>query len=503
MSTEQKEMRARQSTRAFALAAALTALASAASLTAFAQTRDLKVEGKKPADFVAEQTGRSWAVVIGIDEYQHAPRLKYAVADAKATAMEFERRGYQVTTLFNGQATEDAIEGELGDKLLDRVGENDRVVIFYAGHGETKTVKGGKTQGFLLPVNARPDALSQSAISMGRIRELADALPAKQVLFLVDVCYGGIAGQQFRSLPGYNEDYLRVLTRERGRQLITAGGAGQQAMEGPEWGHSVFSYYLLEGLQKGLADLNGDGIVPASELYSYLDARVFAAAQMKGHEQRPELWALAAEKGEFVFFTKPQPKVAREEGEASTPDEVARLRAELDALKAQVNQKTPTPSTAPQAGAKGSDPGQAPPPIVESRERPVPPAKLPGARLPQFFTFGSSREEVVAVQGKPDQVRPHLFRYGRSFVYFQDGRVRGWRTAPADPLRVKLFPGGENEPHDETFTVGSTMREVAAVQGTPDSFSETVWAYGRSMVMFKGGHVTNWRAVPESPLKVR
>nr|MBI3612803.1 hypothetical protein [Nitrospirota bacterium] len=66
-------------------------------------------------------------------------------------------------------------------------------------------------------------------------------------------------------------------------------------------GHSVFTYYLLEGL-KGLADLNDDGIIPASELYSYLDGRVFSAAQMKGHTQRPELWSLAAEKGEFVFI---------------------------------------------------------------------------------------------------------------------------------------------------------------------------------------------------------
>ena len=98
------------------------------------------------------------------------------------------------------------------------------------------------------------------------------------------------------------ESYLRTITRERGRQLITAGGPDQQAMEGPEWGHSVFTYYLLEGLGKGLADENGDGIIPASELYGYLDTRVFGAAQLKGHTQRPELWALAAEKGEFVFF---------------------------------------------------------------------------------------------------------------------------------------------------------------------------------------------------------
>lgn len=177
------------------------------------------------------------------------------------------------------------------------------MVIFYAGHGETKTARGGKTMGYLLPVEGQMGALGETGVSMGRIKELADALPSKQVLFLVDVCYGGIAGQQFRStLPPMSVAYLKQITRERGRQLITAGGSDQQAMESPEWGHSVFTYYLLEGLGKGHADLNDDGIIPASELYSYLDSRVFSAAQMKGHTQRPELWSLAAEKGEFVFI---------------------------------------------------------------------------------------------------------------------------------------------------------------------------------------------------------
>lgn len=269
--------------------------------------RGVKVIGKAPAEYVAERFGKSWAVVIGIDDYQKAPRLKYAVADARAMATVLRQQGFHVAELYNRQATKAAVEGELSDKLVDRVGEQDRVVIFYAGHGETKTVKGGKTMGYLLPVEGQQEALGQTAVSMGRIKELADALPSKQVLFLVDVCYGGIAGNQFRStLPPMSVAYLKQITRERGRQLITAGGPDQQAMESPEWGHSVFTYYLLEGLGKGLADLNDDGIIPASELYSYLDSRVFSAAQLKGHVQRPELWSLAAEKGEFVFLpTKP------------------------------------------------------------------------------------------------------------------------------------------------------------------------------------------------------
>ena len=304
----------------------------------FAEKRSLKIEGKAPAEFVASQGGKAWAVVIGIDEYELMPRLSYAVADAQAVARLLERQGFQVTELYNKEAHRRGILQELGEKLVERTEAHDRVLIFFAGHGETKKAKGeGKEMGYLMPVNVRPGSLTDSAISMGLIQELADGLPAKHVLFLVDACYAGIAGRRSRGVPAKaSEDYFKVITRERGRQLITAGGGDQEALEGPEWGHSVFTYYLLEGLGKGLADMNDDGIIPASELHYYLDQRVFDAAQMKKHKQRPEMWVLAPEKGEFVFVRDKPAGSSRASAVSSAKDpqtEQQRLQAEQDALE--------------------------------------------------------------------------------------------------------------------------------------------------------------------------
>lgn len=267
------------------------------------ESRGVTIEGKSPAEFVAGQYGKAWAVVIGTNEYQHdIPKLRYAVTDAQAVGAELEAHGFSVVKLLGKQATRERILEVLGDELPSQMKPEDRLLVFYAGHGETRMIAGGQTMGYLLPVDAKRDRLHTSAINIGEIRQLATLLPAKHVLFVVDVCYGGIAGQQYRStLPPQTENCLRQITAEKGRQLITAGGPGQQVVEGPQWGHSVFTYYFLEGLGKGLADLNHDGVIPTSELYIYHDSRVFSAAQMKGHVQRPELWSLAAEKGEFVF----------------------------------------------------------------------------------------------------------------------------------------------------------------------------------------------------------
>jgi hypothetical protein len=50
------------------------------------------VDGKSPANFVAAHSGKSWAVVIGIDEYHDPkiPRLKYAMADVRAIGKGLE-----------------------------------------------------------------------------------------------------------------------------------------------------------------------------------------------------------------------------------------------------------------------------------------------------------------------------------------------------------------------------------------------------------------------------
>lgn len=366
--------------------------------SAWADTRDLRVDGKKPAEYVAAQTGKSWAVVIGINEYDKVRRLTYAKPDAESVAGVLKAQGFQVAALYDQHATRRAILGELSDKLVDRVGEQDRVVIYFAGHGETKQAKGGKEVGFLLPVEAEQDALAETGIPMSMIRDLADALPAKQVLFLVDVCYGGIAGQQFRSLPKYTAEYLKAITRERGRQLITAGGPKQEAMEGPEWGHSVFTYYVLEGLTKGTADLNSDGIIPASELYAYLDERVFSAAQMKGHTQRPVMWTMAAEKGEFVFVNSrggpmgqasaPGPMggaaLSQAEQELKTLEEQERqveAQNKLKALQQQIEDKKMKIELAKQAGREST--GKDGAPMV----------RVPGGA----FWMGSSESDVDRV----------------------------------------------------------------------------------------------------------
>ncbi len=289
-------------------------------LKQLAADRGARPVAERPADAVAAALGQSWAVVIGIDRYRNrnVPPLHYAVQDATAVGALLRDKGYTVLPLLNEEATADRIRELLGDELPRKVQPNDRVLIFFAMHGQDRPVTGSREiVGYLLPVDADLDRLHRTSIVMDEIKRFASLLPARHVLFLMDTCYAGIAGVQDRAgaagTPAPpSAQYVRQLTKERGRQLITAGGADQKALEGPEWAHSVFTYYLLEGLGIGAADLNGDGVIPVSELYTFLDRRVFDAAQVHRREQRPALWRLGADAGEFVFLVDQPVRLAKD-----------------------------------------------------------------------------------------------------------------------------------------------------------------------------------------------
>jgi outer membrane protein assembly factor BamE (lipoprotein component of BamABCDE complex) len=107
-----------------------------------------------------------------------------------------------------------------------------------------------------------------------------------------------------------------------------------------------------------------------------------------------------------------------------------------------------------------------------------------------FFTVGSTKDEVLAVQGTPSSFSQQMFWYGSSSVQFQNGRVASW-SDNYPKLKAKLLPAPEVEAK-EFFTVGSTKDEVLAVQGTPSSFSGQMYWYGSSSVQFSKDKVVSW-----------
>ena len=55
----------------------------------------------------------------------------------------------------------------------------------------------------------------------------------------------------------------------------------------------------------------------------------------------------------------------------------------------------------------------------------------------QYFDRGSTKAEVLALQGVPIRETDKVWHYGLSRVYFNRDKVVGWAESPLDPLHIK------------------------------------------------------------------
>lgn len=122
-----------------------------------------------------------------------------------------------------------------------------------------------------------------------------------------------------------------------------------------------------------------------------------------------------------------------------------------------------------------------------------------------YFTIGSSRQDVLRIQGTPSRITEDVWHYGRSKVFFENGRVSGWKESPGDPLSAippqEKAPAPRNAPtRSAYFSLGSTKADVIAAQGEPIIKTDTLWDYGVSKVYFRNGRVSGWYNSPMDPL---
>jgi hypothetical protein len=115
-------------------------------------------------------------------------------------------------------------------------------------------------------------------------------------------------------------------------------------------------------------------------------------------------------------------------------------------------------------------------------------------RIQGYFTLGSSKDEVLSVQGTPTKPGQYTWEYGFSKVEFdRNGKVSSWYASRTDRLKAKMVPVGSTS--KGYFTVGSSKDEVLSAQGTPTKPGQFTWEYGFSKVEFdRNGKVSSWYA---------
>lgn len=247
----------------------------------------------------------SYALIIGESDYTNGWKdLPGVKSDVKAVASALRSQGFAVTETINPTRTQltSAI-----DEFINNYGyeANNRLLIYYAGHGHTQKSSDGRQLGYIIPSDAPlPETnerqFRQLALSMNEIENYARRIEAKHALFIFDSCFSGTLLTKRRSnVP----PVITLKTTQAVRQFITAGSDEQEVPD-----ESVFRREFIEGIG-GEGDLNGDGYITGSELADFLQTKVTNYTRGSQTPQYGKIFDALLDKGDFVFISKNTPTV--------------------------------------------------------------------------------------------------------------------------------------------------------------------------------------------------
>ena len=235
----------------------------------------------------------AYAIVVGLDIYRgNLPKADYAARDARVVADYLVKTmGYEegnVALLLNELGTKGDLEKHIESWLPNRVESGDSVFIYYSGHGAPNPKTG---DAYLVPYDGDPIFIEKTGYPLNRLYEHLAALPAKEVVVVLDSCFSGAGGRSVIAQgmrPIVTE--LKNPIMAKGSTVVLSAGTGQQVSSTySQKGHGLLTYFFLKGLQ-GDGDTNKDGSIELLELFEYLRPQVERVARREfNNEQTPQL----------------------------------------------------------------------------------------------------------------------------------------------------------------------------------------------------------------------
>jgi len=253
--------------------------------------RDLKYEKDEPIrETPSVSIPRGYAVVIGVAKYRNLTQqqqLDFPESDAElmySILISPEGGNFKaenVHRLIGPRATLANVRRELEEWLPSVAKPDDRVLIYFAGHG---FVAGGK--GYLAMYDLDPANVAGTGYSMETLGSvIGSKVQAKWKVLLTDSCHSGSITPE--------ADRQKLNNDLKGLQpsifSLTASRDREQSFESPQLlgGHGVFTYFVYKGLE-GSADESHDGIINADELAEYVhrEVRAYTAGRQNPTSER-------------------------------------------------------------------------------------------------------------------------------------------------------------------------------------------------------------------------
>jgi len=260
----------------------LSLAARAGDLEGRSATIRLRWHGEAP-----EPRPTLYLLAVGVSKYERYQPLTYADRDAQDFAAAMRRQEglmyekVEARTLPNEEATRAEIMDGL-DWLMRTPTNRDIAMVFLSGHGQSDE----RRRYYFLPHDFDLARKLATGVKQADLTEALREIPAKKVLFFVDSCNAGGAGDtRFKGAEQADIDGLvnELKSAEAGVVVFASSTGTQLSQERPDWENGAFTEALLDGLA-GKADYHGKRAITVKGLDLYLAYRV---KELTGGAQTP------------------------------------------------------------------------------------------------------------------------------------------------------------------------------------------------------------------------
>jgi hypothetical protein len=215
------------------------------------------------------------ALLIGVSEYEVGLNpLPAAVKDVVAlervlrdsemgdfdevkilTNPEPQAMQYEVETLFSGRS------------------KDDFVLLFFSGHGIKDDSNNLYFATRITKKSAKGDLIRSTAVPARFVHEVMNNSRAKRQAIILDCCFSGAFDPNLLSKDDGSVDLQGQLGAE-GRVVLTSSSSTQYSFEQQGSDLSLYTRYLIEGIETGAGDIDEDGKISVRELHGYATSKV-------------------------------------------------------------------------------------------------------------------------------------------------------------------------------------------------------------------------------------
>jgi hypothetical protein len=216
-----------------------------------------------------------FALLIGVSESREVdlPGLPSALKDIQAMQEVLQNPdlgGFDsVERLPNPsrQVMEEAIETLFANRK-----KNDLLLFYFSGHGITDE----RGRLYLVTPETRKERGNlrrTTAVAATLLHENMSSSVSKHQVLILDCCFSGAISEGLTGKSVNSVDIQRELGGE-GRAILTSSNSVQKSFHIQGYDLSIYTHFLIDGIQTGAANLDGDDFISMDELHEYIKKRL-------------------------------------------------------------------------------------------------------------------------------------------------------------------------------------------------------------------------------------